>query len=93
MIKKSMLPIIALAACLLAGVFLVSATQAGTYNLVDTGQDQCYSDSGTIPCPSAGQPFYGQDAQHSGNQPSYTVSADGLTVYDNVTGLTWTQTA
>ena len=93
MIKKSMLPIIALAACLLAGGFLVSATQAGTYNLVDTGQDQCYSDSGTIPCPSAGQSFYGQDAQHSGNQPSYTVSADGFTVYDNVTGLTWTQTA
>ena len=24
-----------------------------------------------------------------GNQPSYTLSGDGLTVVDNVTGLTW----
>jgi hypothetical protein len=42
-----------------------------------------------ISAPSAGQAFYGQDAQFSGVQPSYTKSSDGLTVKDNVTGLTW----
>ncbi len=42
-----------------------------------------------IAAPQVGQPFYGQDAQFSGNRPSYTRSADGLTVLDNVTGLTW----
>jgi hypothetical protein len=42
-----------------------------------------------ISAPSIGQAFYGQDAQFSGTQPSYTLSDDGLTVHDNVTGLTW----
>jgi hypothetical protein len=42
-------------------------------------------------CPTEGQPFCGQDAQYAGSQPSYTPSGDGLTVFDNVTGLTWTQ--
>lgn len=64
---------------------------AGTYPVVDTGQNQCYSDQGAISCPAPGQTYYGQDAQYSGNQPSYTLSADGLTVHDNITGLTWTQ--
>ena len=71
----------------------VATAQASAYNVVDTGQDQCYSDSGTIPCPGSGDSFFGQDAQNSGNQPSYAVSADGLTVYDKVTGLTWTRSA
>jgi hypothetical protein len=39
--------------------------------------------------PRPGQPFYGQDAQFTNHPPSYTLSADGLTVHDNVTGLTW----
>lgn len=67
--------------------------QANTsYTVVDTGQELCYNDGGSeIACPTEGQAFYGQDAQFDGNQPSYTLSADGLTVYDNVTGLTWTQ--
>ncbi len=62
-----------------------------SYPIVDTGQAACYADSNAITCPAAGAAFYGQDAQFAGNQPSYTLSADGLTVYDNVTGLTWTQ--
>jgi len=45
-----------------------------------------------ITAPAAGQPFYGQDAQCNGAQPSYTLSGDGLTVYDNRTGLTWQRT-
>ena len=63
------------------------------YPIVDTKQTVCYDDSVEITCPSAGEAFYGQDAQIEGNQPSYTVSDDGLTVRDNVTGLTWQPTA
>ncbi len=64
---------------------------AGGYPIVDTGQTACYNDQNAISCPQAGAAYYGQDAQYAGNQPSYTLSADGLTVTDNVTGLTWTQ--
>jgi hypothetical protein len=62
-----------------------------TYAVVDTGQTTFYNNTGVITEPAEGDAFYGQDAQHGGRQPSYTLSADGLTVYDNVTGLTWTQ--
>ncbi|MHC4445213.1 MAG: Lcl C-terminal domain-containing protein [Planctomycetota bacterium] len=55
----------------------------------DTGQIQCYNATSKITCPFAGAAFYGQDSQYAGNQPSYTLSGDGLTVYDNNTGLTW----
>jgi hypothetical protein len=64
---------------------------ASTYTVVDTGQATCYNNSTEISCPAEGAAFYGQDAQFDGNQSSYTTSTDGLTVYDNVTGLTWTQ--
>ena len=62
------------------------------YPIVDSGQTVCYSASAEIAAPAPGADFYGQDAQHSGNQPSYTLSADGFTVTDNVTGLVWQQT-
>jgi hypothetical protein len=61
------------------------------YAVVDTGQTVCYGNQNQITCPAKGQAFSGQDAQHDGSQPSYTLSADGLTVYDNNTGLSWTQ--
>ncbi len=64
-----------------------------SYPIVDTGQVKCYDNNAQITAPAFGDAFYGQDAQVNGNQPSYTVSNDGLTVYDNVTGLTWTRTA
>ncbi len=67
--------------------------QAGDYVIVDTGQTGCYADNGNAISPSPGQAFYGQDAQHLGNQPSYTTSGDGLSVLDNVTGMTWTKSA
>jgi hypothetical protein len=67
------------------------AAASVSYPIVDTGQTACYNNNGGITCPAKDQAFYGQDAQSDGNQPSYTLSADGLTVYDNVTGLTWTQ--
>jgi hypothetical protein len=71
----------------------VTAGQAttGEYPIVDTGQTACYSNQNAISCPQAGATYYGQDAQYASNQPSYTLSSDGLTVTDNVTGLTWTQ--
>ena len=62
-----------------------------TYPIVDTGQDKCYNNEQEITAPASGEAFYGQDAQYDGFQPNYTLSADGLTVYDNVTGLTWTK--
>lgn len=62
-----------------------------TYAIVDTGQVKFYDDSSEISEPLEGDAFYGQDAQYAGNQPSYKLSSDGLTVYDKVTGLTWTQ--
>ncbi|MCP5068156.1 MAG: DUF1566 domain-containing protein, partial [bacterium] len=70
---------------------IAGSVWAQQYPIVDTGQAVCYDDTGVVVCPVTGASFYGQDSQYDGNQPSYTMSADGLTVYDNVTGLTWTQ--
>ena len=60
------------------------------YAVVGTGQTKCYGDHGEIAAPQPGQPYYGQDAQHSVNPPSYKVNGDG-TVSDLVTGLMWIQ--
>jgi len=76
----------------LGALFTASAFAAEgppRYPIVDTGQAACYDNRGEIAVPKPGQPFFGQDAQFLGRQPSYTLSADGLTVSDNVTGLTW----
>ena len=71
---------------------LISAAPAYalTYNVVDTGQKTFYGNSQAINAPLKGTSFYGQDAQYTGNQPSYTDNGDG-TVTDNVTGLVWQQ--
>ena len=91
----------ALLAILLLGCALVSQAQTKPrgqptsqpatlpYCIVDTGQTKCYDNRDEIAPPKPGQPFYGQDAQFSRNKPSYTLSQDGKTVYDNNTGLTW----
>lgn len=72
----------------------VTSTQpafVASYAIVDTGQTQCYDVSGShTACPVAGEASFGQDAQYSGNVPSYTDNGDG-TVTDNVTGLMWQQ--
>jgi hypothetical protein len=60
-----------------------------TYPIVDTGQTLCYNATMVIAAPSPGAAFYGQDAQHAGHQSSFTLSGDGKTVRDSVTGLTW----
>lgn len=61
-----------------------------TYRIVDTGVEDFYDDDAIISEPSRTDNFYGQDANYSGNQPSYTNNGDG-TITDNVTGLVWEQ--
>lgn len=61
----------------------------GTYPVVDTAQTACFNNTAEITPPAAGAAFHGQDGQHAGNAPSYTLSGDGLTVADNITGLVW----
>ncbi len=78
---KSWLPLLPIVA---AAPALANDTVA-----VDTGQILTYDDQDVIAPPAPGAPFHGQDAQYDGHQPSYTLSPSGLTVYDQVTGLTW----
>jgi len=59
------------------------------YSIVDTGQVRCFDEAYPITCPAPGDAFAGQDAQYAGQASSYTLNGDGLTVYDNNTGLTW----
>ncbi len=67
----------------------------------DTGLTKCYHEDGTeIPCPSPGEPFYGQDGNYSINPSSYTkldengneLPSDATVwaiIRDNNTGLLW----
>jgi hypothetical protein len=69
-----------------------SSAVAGSYPIVDTSQSGLWDGSGnSLSTLTAGQDYYGQDAQFSGTQASYTKSSDGLTIKDNITGLTWQQ--
>jgi hypothetical protein len=77
-------------ALLAIGLTASSFAAEFTYRIVGTGQDQCYDNSHALATPQPGQPFYGQDAQHPGNAPSYRDNGDG-TVTDLVTELTWVQ--
>ena len=73
-----------------SGLVIINAYSiAENYRIVDTGQNICYNNYVPIPIPGSGEPFYGQDAQLNGYQPSYMINNDSLTVYDNNTGLTW----
>ncbi len=67
----------------------VSNISVYPYTIVDTGQTAFYDSSVQIAAPKPCDPYYGEDAQFSRNQPFYRISNDGLTVYDNNTGLTW----
>lgn len=65
------------------------AAATNQYRVVATGQTVCYASSGaTTPCAGTGQ-----DGDNGGSTPSYTASADGRTVTDNVTGLVWTRSS
>ena len=63
-----------------------------SYPVVDTGQDACFDDTERVSCPSAGDVYFGQDAQYTGIQLSYQDNGDG-TVTDLNTGLMWIQDA
>ncbi len=69
---------------------IVSSGTGQTYKVVDTGQSRFYDNMNEISAPSSGEAFYGQDAQFSACQPSYTDNGNG-TVTDNVSGLMWTK--
>jgi hypothetical protein len=80
-----------------------TATSASAWPVPGTGQTACYSATAEIPCPSSGEAFYGQDAQHPSAGRSYAklgqsgvvlsasaTQADGwIITRDNVTGLVW----
>ena len=84
--KKSIFHLLTLISCIaLTNTVVLSQT----WKIVDGGQMKCYDVKGEISPPTAGQFFFGQDAQYSGNQRNYTVSGDGKTVCDNNTGLIW----
>jgi hypothetical protein len=61
----------------------------GCYPVIGTSQIKCYDSSGNIITPVSGQAFYGQDAQYTHRAPNYTKNTNGLTIKDEVTGLTW----
>lgn len=73
-------------------ITITSTTTANnvSYAIVDTGQKLCYDANigNEAVCSSMGE-----DADYDGNQPSYTVSSDGLTITDNVTDLIWQQSS
>ncbi|ABV37195.1 hypothetical protein Ssed_2588 [Shewanella sediminis HAW-EB3] len=80
----------------LADSVTISSTSSGTtpvsrsYAIVDTNQNQCYDSTSGGATSCIGN---GYDADYSGNQPSYTLSDDGLIVTDNITGLIWQQSS
>ena len=75
----------------LALVIVLATTNlhaAQPYTIVGTGQTKCYDNRSEIAPPKAGQPFYGQDAQHPGLPAHYRDNGDG-TISDLNTGLMW----
>jgi hypothetical protein len=77
---------------LIAAVLLLSGSPAASgYAVVDTGQQTFYDDSTEIVAPLPSEPFYGQDAEYEGPEPSYVDNGDG-TVTDLLTGLMWQKT-
>ena len=79
----------ALVLCILLLTGQLSSAQ--DYDVIDTGQVNCYDNSTQITPPSPGQPFHGQDAQFDGVQFAFQDNGDG-TVTDLETGLMWQQT-
>ncbi|WCE31562.1 Lcl domain-containing protein [Vibrio sp. SCSIO 43137] len=70
-------------------LLIACAAQAESYNIVDTNQLSCFGSKYASSCPTSDSPFYGQDAQYQGNQPTYKANSNG-TVTDMVTQLMWT---
>ena len=69
------------------------AAYKGCYPVVGTSQTGFWDGTGnSITALAINSAFYGQDAQFTHTTPVYTKSSDGLTVKDEVTGLTWQKT-
>jgi len=68
------------------------AASKGSYPIVGTSQTGIWDGIGNSITPASNEAFYGQDAQFTHSTPVYTKSSDGLTVKDEVTGLTWQKT-
>ncbi|MEI8114030.1 MAG: hypothetical protein WCI54_10385, partial [Bacteroidia bacterium] len=67
-----------------------TAASKGSYPIVGTRQTGIWDATGNSTSASAtNDAFYGQDSQFAHTIPVYTKSSDGLTVKDEVTGLTW----
>jgi len=76
----------------LLAVSCVLARAASWKPLPDTGQSLCYDQSGKeIPCPPAGQPLSGQDAQYHGVKAVFQDN-DDLTISDQKSGRIWMKT-
>ena len=60
--------------------------------LPDTGQVDCYDNTGAVmACPAAGQALAGQDASYTNRPPAYQDNGDGV-ITDLNTGLMWQKT-
>ncbi|MEI6060019.1 MAG: DUF1566 domain-containing protein, partial [Bacteroidota bacterium] len=68
------------------------AAYAGCYPVEGTSQTGIWDATGNSITPVLGDAFFGQDAQFTHTAPAYTKSSDGLTVKDEITGLTWQKT-
>lgn len=73
--------------------FLVVTTlfpdNSAGFPVPDTGITKCIDDQGAqIPCPKAGSPFYGQDANYGPGTMSFVNNGDG-TITDTNTSLMW----
>jgi hypothetical protein len=47
------------------------------FKLPDTGQYICYDNEKELACPAASQPFFGQDGNFYGTQPTYRDNGNG----------------
>jgi hypothetical protein len=76
----------------MASAFELSFTTGGqpifAFDLPNTGQTTCYNNTTVIPCPSPGEPFYGQDAQYATVGDNFIDYLDG-TIGAVQTGLLW----
>jgi len=81
-----------LCTAMLSTVLCTSAAEISAdkvpYTIVDTGQVRCYNNNTEMDFPAVTAEFFGQDAQYTGNEPSYKDNGDG-TVTDLNTGLMW----
>ncbi|QIW09327.1 DUF1566 domain-containing protein [Francisella sp. LA112445] len=74
-------------------LFCISSSFAMDHSknkIPDTGQSNCYNNTGIIICPKKGMSFFGQDAQYIINPPAFRDNNDG-TITDLNTGLMWTK--